>query len=166
MVKSKGKEDCQRSTFLYIKSYLKSKEISVTRTLIYQKFEGGTKKIFHIDPSKTKSSIRKVPINKQCEIALKKQKMQYNVVMSKLSAKPLEGFEDLLFTTKYGTPINAQIMCDAIKVIVNQINLCRDDLEQFEIFSGHCFRHSFATCCFEAGIQPKTVQMYLGHANL
>lgn len=37
---------------------------------------------------------------------------------------------------------------------------------KFEIFSGHCFRHSFATRCFEAGIQPKTVQMYLGHANL
>lgn len=144
----------------------KKKEISVTRTLLYQKFEGDTKKTFHIDPPKTKSSVRKIPINKQCETALKKQKMQYNVIMSKASAKPIEGYENLLFTTKFGTPINAQIFCDAIKVIVNQINLCRDELEQFELFSGHCFRHSFATRCFEAGIQPKTVQMYLGHASL
>ncbi len=30
----------------------------------------------------------------------------------------------------------------------------------------HCFRHTFATRCFEAGIQPKTVQKYLGHATL
>ena len=30
----------------------------------------------------------------------------------------------------------------------------------------HCFRHTFATRCFEAGIQPKTVQAYLGHATL
>ena len=30
----------------------------------------------------------------------------------------------------------------------------------------HCFRHTFATRCFEAGIQPKTVQSYLGHASL
>ena len=30
----------------------------------------------------------------------------------------------------------------------------------------HCFRHTFATRCFEAGIVPKTVQAYLGHASL
>ena len=144
----------------------KKNEINVTRTLVYQKFEGDTKKEFHIDPPKTKSSVRKIPMNKQCVTALKKQRMQYNVIMSKSSAKPLEGLEDLLFTTKFGTPINAQILCDAIKAIVKQINLCRDDLEQFDVFSGHCFRHTFATRCFEAGIQPKTVQLYLGHASL
>ena len=35
-----------------------------------------------------------------------------------------------------------------------------------ENFSCHCFRHTFATRCFEAGIHPKTVQTYLGHATL
>lgn len=35
-----------------------------------------------------------------------------------------------------------------------------------ELFSAHCFRHTFATRCFKAGIQPKTVQAYLGHATL
>ena len=35
-----------------------------------------------------------------------------------------------------------------------------------ETFSCHCFRHTFATRCFEADIQPKTVQSYLGHASL
>ena len=35
-----------------------------------------------------------------------------------------------------------------------------------EKFSGHAFRHTFATRCFEAGIPPKTVQTYLGHASL
>ena len=33
-------------------------------------------------------------------------------------------------------------------------------------FGGHTFRHTFATRCFEAGIPPKTVQTYLGHATL
>lgn len=121
------------------------------------------KKVFKIGPPKTKSSIRRIPINKQCEIALKKQKLQYNVVIGRMTAKPIPGFEDLLFTTKYGTPINSEIYSGAI---INQINLCRDNLEQMEYFSGHCFRHTFATRCFESGIQPKTVQMYLGHASL
>ena len=86
--------------------------------------------------------------------------------MARKSAKPLAGFENLLFTTKFGTPICNQILIDAIKRIVEEINLCRDELEQFEMFSPHCFRHTFATRCFEAGIQPKTVQTYLGHAAI
>ncbi len=142
------------------------KEISVTKTLLYQKLEGDTQKEFHLNPPKTRTSKRTVPISKQCEIALKKQYIQRNNVMARKSAKPLEGFENLLFTTKYGTPICNQILLDAIKRIIEEINLCRDELEQFEPFSPHCFRHTFATRCFEAGIQPKTVQTYLGHATL
>lgn len=145
---------------------LEKKEISITKTLLYQKLEGDTKKEFHINPPKTKTSKRIVPINRQCEIALKKQFIQRNNIMAKKSAKPLKGYEDLLFTTKFGTPICDQIMIDAIKRIVDEINLCRDELEQFEMFSPHCFRHSFATRCFEAEISPKTVQTYLGHATL
>ena len=34
------------------------------------------------------------------------------------------------------------------------------------MFSAHTFRHTFATRCIEAGILPKTVQRYLGHAAL
>ena len=145
---------------------LKKKEISVTKTLLYQKLEGDTKKTFHLDPPKTKSSKRTVPINKQCEIALKKQFIQRNNIMSKSSAKPLKGFENLLFTTKFGTPICDQIMIDSIKKIIDEINLCRDELEKFEYFSPHCFRHTFATRCFEADISPKMVQKFLGHATL
>lgn len=44
--------------------------------------------------------------------------------------------------------------------------VAKDPLEQMEKFSGHCFRHTFATRCFEAGISPKTVQAYMGHATL
>lgn len=142
------------------------KEISVTKTLLYQKLEGDTQKEFHLNPPKTRTSKRTVPISKQCEMALKKQYIQRNNIMAKSSAKPLAGFENLLFTTKFGTPICDQIFIDAIKRILEEINLCRDELEQFEAFSPHCFRHTFATRCFEAGIQPKTVQTYLGHATL
>ena len=145
---------------------LDRKEIRVTKTLLYQKLGDDKQKTFHIELPKTTASERNVPINKQCEIALKKQYMQQNVIMSKSSAKPVEGFENLLFTTKYGTPINAQIYNDAIKSIVNEINLCRDEADKFEVFSSHTLRHSLTTRCFESGIHPKTVQKYLGHATL
>lgn len=145
---------------------LKNKELHVTKTLLYQKLEGDSKKTFHINPPKTKTSHRTIPINKQCEQALKKQFIQRNNIMSRQCAKPLEGFENLLFTTKYGTPLCDQIIIDAIKRIVDEVNLIRDELEQFEMFSPHCLRHTFATRCFEAGVEPKTVQLFLGHASL
>jgi integrase len=140
--------------------------INVNKTLLYQKLEGDTKKTFHYDPPKTKSSKRMVPMNKKCVLAMKKQMMQRNVIMAKQCAKPVEGFEALLFTTKLATPINAQIYSDSIRKIINEINMCRDELEKMERFSAHCFRHTFTTRCFEAGIEPKTVQKYLGHATL
>ena len=35
-----------------------------------------------------------------------------------------------------------------------------------EDFHPHTLRHTFATRCFEAGIDAKVVQMYLGHASI
>ena len=143
-----------------------NKLIYVKRTLIYQKYEGDTCKSFHFELPKTKTSVRQIPINRQCEVALKKQFLQKNVIKNKKPKRCDIQFQDLLFTTKYNTPLNAQIICDAIKKIVDEVNLIRDETEEMETFSCHCFRHTFATRCFEAGIQPKTVQSYLGHATL
>lgn len=145
---------------------MENKIIHVRRTLVYQKYDEDEGKTFHIEPPKTKTSYRDIPMNRQCELALKKQYMQKNVVQGRGIKTVEEPFQDLLFTTKYNTPINSQIVCDAIKRIVDEVNLTRDILEEVEVFSCHCFRHTFATRCFEAGIQPKTVQAYLGHATL
>lgn len=146
----------------------KNMSINVRRTLVYQEYEEDDKKTFHFEDPKTYTSRRTIPINKNCEKALKKQFMQKYVVRSKApkSKKVESQFEDLLFTTKYNTPLNSQIVCDAIAKIVDEVNLTRDILEEMERFSCHAFRHTFAVRCFEAGIAPKTVQAYLGHATL
>lgn len=144
----------------------KKKAIHVTKTLLYQQLEGDDGKAFHIEPPKTPTSRRDVPLNQYAIEALSRQVIQHKIVVNNSPKKHILEYSDLLFTTKYGTPINSQIYIDAIDRIVNEINLTRDPLEQMERFSGHCFRHTFATRCFEAGIQPKTVQSYLGHATL
>lgn len=140
-------------------------EISVTKTLLYQKLDGDDKKTFHIENPKTGTSYRIVPMNSVCKKALLMQVKQHKIVISKTPKEELE-FPDLLFTTKYGTPLNAELYSSAIKKIVEEMNVFRDSLEQIEPFSGHAFRHTFATRCFEAGIDAKTVQAYLGHATL
>ena len=144
------------------------KVINVKRTLVYQKYDDDIQKEFHIEQPKTKTSKRSIPINKQCEMALKRQYVQKMVITSKApkSKTPRDEFKEFLFTTKFNTPLNSQTVCDSIKKIVDEINLTRDTLDEMETFSPHCFRYTFATRCFEAGIQPKTVQSYLGHATL
>lgn len=149
---------------------LENKVISVTKTLVYQKFENDEKKEFHLGPPKTKQSVRKVPINSICEKALKKQYVQKAIVRRKNLEIKQESkradLENLLFTTKYDTPLNSVVCNEAIERIVKEINLTRDSLEEIEKFGAHTFRHTFATRCIEAGIKPKTLQAYLGHASL
>lgn len=45
---------------------LKTKKISVTKTLSYRKIEGDEKRSFHLGPPKTKASIREIPISPKC----------------------------------------------------------------------------------------------------
>ena len=89
-------------------------------------------------------------------------KKQKKVIASK---RPKQQ-NDYLFVTKFNTPLNSQIYSDSIKAVIRQINLTRPFDNQFEVFSGHTFRHTFATRCFESGIEAKVVQSYLGHASL
>ena len=141
------------------------KEIRVEKTLLYQKLEGDTGKTFHENNPKTFSSRRTVPMNKYCEEALQRQIILHKMVINN-SPKPKGERTNYIFCTIYGTPLCSQIYADAIARIVKEINYSRDPLEAMEKFSGHCFRHTFATRCFEAGIPPKPVQTYLGHATL
>ena len=136
--------------------------IDVNKTLVYQKYLDDDSKTFHVEPPKTTQSYRKVPINSVCRIYLEKQLELKKVVSQK---RPKQK-NDYMFVTKFNTPLNSVIYSDAIKAVIRQINLGRAFDDEFRIFSGHTFRHTFATRCFEAGVDPKVVQSYLGHASL
>lgn len=136
--------------------------IDVNKTLVYQKYLEDSGKTFHIEPPKTKQSYRKVPMNSVCRTYLERQ-MELKTVVAQKRPKQQN---DYLFVTKFNTPLNSQIYSDAIKAVIRQINLIRPLDDQFEVFSGHTFRHTFATRCFENGVDAKVVQSYLGHASL
>ena len=136
--------------------------IDVNKTLVYQKYLDDDCKTFHIEPPKTKQSYRKVPINSICRVYIERQFELKRIVAEK---RPKQQ-NDYLFVTKFNTPLNSVIYSDAIKAVIRQINLTRSFDSQFEVFSGHTFRHTFATRCFENGIDTKVVQSYLGHASL
>ena len=143
---------------------LKSKVIHVRKTLLYAKFEGEDHKSFRFGPPKTKTSVRDVPINSICEKYLYRQFTLKNMVSIRFPKN--DEFANLLFVTKHNTPINVQIFNDAIRRILDIRNEMLDEIEKLPYFGGHTFRHSFATRCLEAGVKPKTIQSYLGHATL
>lgn len=136
--------------------------INVDKTLVYQKYLTDTRKEFHLEPPKTKQSYRKVPMNSACRMYLEKQ-MALKTVVSKKRPKEQNPY---LFVTKFNTPLNSQIYADAIRAVIREINLTRSAEDQFINFSGHVLRHTFATRCFENGVEGKVVQGYLGHATL
>lgn len=136
--------------------------IDVNKTLVYQKYLDDEKKTFHVEKPKTKQSYRKVPINSVCREYLERQIKLKDVVAHK---RPKEQ-NDYLFVTKYNTPLNSVMYSQSIRAVIKQINLTRSFDDEFQIFSGHTFRHTFATRCFENGVPPKVVQAYLGHASL
>lgn len=142
--------------------------IKVTRTLHYKEKEGEEEKgkQFFFGPPKTKTSVREVPISKVCKDALLRQLKQKQVVVNREIKKVDKQFINLLFTTRFNTPLNVQIALDAINRILDELNTTKDEIEQFEKFSMHSLRHTFATQCLEKKVELKTLQMWLGHATL
>lgn len=138
--------------------------IHVEKTLVYQKFEGDDKKTYHLEDCKTDKGRRTVPINDECLKHLKRQYVQKNILSRKTSGDTI--FTDCLFVTRRNNPVNATDYTGAIRQILRDINEMLDPLEQIEPFSGHAFRHTFATRCIESGIRPKTLQAMLGHSSV
>lgn len=138
--------------------------IYVHKTLNYYNKDGAH--IFTLSTPKTKSSIRKVPINSICKAALKNQ-------IEVLSTLPRPNYDTdvfgtLIFVTRTNTPMSNEIWRRSMRTVVNRANKARlkNNQELIPFFSSHTFRHTFATRCFEAGVPAKTVQTYLGHSCL
>lgn len=153
----------------------KRREISIDKTLVHIKDLKTKKYVFKYQTPKTKNSIRVIPMQESVYKALKRQKLQQKE--TQLSAKnweEQEGFENLVFTTTTGKPMTEHSFQVALDGIENAINKERKEVavnkkkayEPIPHFYPHALRHTFATRCFEAGIDAKVVQGYLGHYSI
>lgn len=84
-----------------------------------------------------------------------------------------EKFGDLVFTTTMGSPLTRYNIVHDLKKVETNIILKEQHLAAkegreprfFDHIHPHCFRHTFATRCFEKGMDPVVVQNIMGHAN-
>ncbi|WP_313130993.1 tyrosine-type recombinase/integrase [Anaerocolumna sp.] len=137
----------------------KKKEIRVRKTLVYLNKE------YSLEPPKTKSSKREIPMLDNIYKLLrehKKQQFERRLLLGE-QWKTKEGMEDLVFPSDSGYPMNR----DRLKVQVNKIvDAINADGNEFQHITPHYWRHSFATRCIEQGMQPKVLQKILGHSKL
>lgn len=143
---------------------MNKRKISVTRSLSYSTRANG-KNEYQIDPPKTKRSIRTVYFDETCASALKRQFVKRSQIIQSKIYEPIDGFEDLLFVTKRGTPVCTHFIDAAINHIVDKYNETHD-VCQLPKFSIHSLRHTYASRCFEIGIPPRVIQEQLGHTSM
>lgn len=138
----------------------KKKVLYVRHTLCYFRKDG--KYTFEMHDTKTKNGRRTIPLTQKAYEALRRQKDQKLEIELKGRKVP-EEYENLVFVTKNNRPTQQFIVQEGIRACVRNI---QKKYPEFEKFSPHCFRHTFATRAIENGMQPKTLQKILGHGSL
>ena len=147
---------------------LKWSEIDYDKSVLYVRcslcyFRRDGKYVFEWHDTKTHNSKRVIPLTKQAVKALKRQWIRRQSILLKNASEVQEEYRDLIFVTKNNRPTQQFIVAECIDVAIRRI---RKDYPEFEGFSPHCFRHTFATRAIERGMQPKILQKLLGHGSL
>lgn len=136
--------------------------IRVRKTLCYLPNDG-VNAIYEFHPPKTQAGDRRIPMTKIVRDALLELKESKESIEHKYQAP--KGFEDLVFCSKTNRPINEANIRASIRMVVDRINRENPDKE-FEVFTPHGLRHTFATKAIANGMRPKTLQTILGHQSL
>lgn len=138
----------------------KKKKLNVNHTLAYITGEG-----YRLGTPKTNTSVREVPLIDGAIRILKKQRkkqLEYQMLLGE-KWRIKEGFEDLVFTTMLGGPVNRSILRHEIGKVIKSI---QRDHKDFKHITPHTLRHTFATRCIENGMSPQVLKTILGHSKL
>ena len=112
--------------------------------------------------TKTINGRRSIPLTQKAYEALQRQRIRKNKIEAK-GIGAMEGFEDLVFVTRNNRPTQTFIVKECMDVCIRRI---QKKHPEFQTFSPHCFRHTFATRAVENGVPQKTLQRILGHGSL
>ena len=153
------------------------RKITINKTIHYSKASSpveGSK--FFYTTAKTISSNRVIPMTDEVYEILQNQKIkQTEQKMWKRSIwKQHKEFQNLVFTCSDGSPVYYYNVNSAIKDYVAKINVIEIELAKeekrepkiFELFTCHTLRHTYATRCYENGVDQQVVQKLLGHSTL
>lgn len=149
------------------------KKIHISRTMSTAYFDG--RKVMELTTPKTSNSYRDIPFFGNCEELLLDWKKKQDIYKNKLGRRwrSSEELGDLVFTTTMGSPITRYNIVHDMKKVENNIRMKENsrayiegrEPRYFDHIYPHCMRHTFATRCFEKGLDPLVIQNIMGHAN-
>ena len=123
--------------------------ISIRRSMEYRYSTGE----WRIGPPKTKKGYREIPMTNECRELLESLKKQFE-----LGKHVEDEFKEFVFINRKGIPTKNSTYDSCIKKLTQKAGM--------ENFSMHTLRHTFATRCIEAGMNPKTLQVLMGHSSI
>ncbi len=145
-------------------------EIDVNHTLLYYDKGKGEGSDYKINPPKTKSSNRTVPMLPKVREALLKEK-EYQEQLGIKCVSEVDGLTNFIFLNNKGKVLSHKKLNHKLSVICNAINEeLRTDksrtVNDFPHVHNHMLRHTFATRMREAGADMKAVSDMMGHEGI
>ena len=134
------------------------------------KFNNNSK---HLYTNPKQNSIRDVPLNDIAKQAILNQLELLELIKAKKIPKKYKNntkykyhseFDDLLFLSRSGTPIAiSSVNMDLKKICDIMVNKYKLTTPKFGV---HVLRHTFATRCYENGMNQKMLSHIMGHKNV
>lgn len=151
---------------------MKENVIHIRRQLIYKDFGDGYK--FHIEPPKSQSGNRDVPLTSAARESLIEQKKLDLILARRAREQAVDGVKGFVFINSRGMPILPFNFNNMLKNITRAYNKQESQAaakehrepELLPHISAHILRHTACTRMAEAGIDPKVLQVIMGHADI
>lgn len=144
-------------------------EISVNHTLLFYSKGKGKGSSYKINPPKTKSSNRIVPMLPKVKEALLYEKRKQDL-LGISCGMVIEGYTNFIFLNNKGMVLDYKKLNHKLDLICNEIN---DEIHKenpaaldFPHVHNHMLRHTFATRMREAGADIKATSEMMGHEGI
>ena len=116
---------------------------------------------YHVDPPKTKSGIREIPMSTRVYEAFAR------VIKNRGKEQPIivGGYSRFLFLNRNGLPKLACTYENMFRGLAKKYNKHHEEALP-KVMTPHTLRHTFCTNLANAGMNPKALQYIMGHSNI